>query len=90
MRQPRRDDHGAGEVQPADPLRRPAQSSGGADQDHDRCDAAPPPAPIAAIRPIELAVEKADRTPGKHDRVRDMSEHRRHIAEYRVDHHGRE
>jgi hypothetical protein len=78
-------DHGADHTAAAQPLHREPDYRRHTDQHDHRDDAALPPAAFAAARPIELAVEKADRPPGQHDRVRDMSKHRRQIAEQRIE-----
>ena len=69
----------------AEPFHRNAQSRRHADQHDHGDDAALAPAPFAAARSIELAVEKPDRSAGQHDRVRDMGKHRRQLPEQRVD-----
>jgi hypothetical protein len=56
-----------------------------ADQHDDGNDTPLIPAAFAALRPVEPALEKRNRAAGQHDGVRHAPEHRRHVAERRID-----
>ena len=69
----------------AQPLDREPQRRCGANQQDDRDDAAATARGVAARLAIELAIEERNGAAGKHDRMSDAAEDRRHVAVHRID-----
>jgi len=74
-------DRDADHTASAQPIHHQPQYCRHADQHDQSDDAALAPAPLAPTRAIELAVEKGNRASGQHDRMRDVGEHGRHVAD---------